>query len=119
MNSGDVIVGAIGCDMKLEYTSIGETTNLANRMESACEIGHVMLARGTYERLDLERFKDVMIDSQPREVMVKGYAEPVAAYRVMIDKLRVSKRSGAEVTRFYRYAIVEGENEQKSGDFQK
>lgn len=110
MNSGDVIVGAIGCDMKLEYTSIGETTNLANRMESACEIGHIMLARGTYKRLDLSRFQDVVIDLKPREVMVKGYDEPVSAYRVMIDKLRIAKRPGAEVSRFYRYAIVEDQS---------
>ncbi len=107
MNSGDVIVGAIGCDMKLEYTSIGETTNLANRMESACEVGHIMLARGTYWRLDRSRLHDVVLDDKPLSINVKGYDEPVDAYRVFIDKLRISKREGGQANRFYRYAVVE------------
>lgn len=109
INSGDVTVGAIGCDAKLEYTSIGETTNLANRMESVCEIGHIMLGSGTYKQLDRTRFRDgVVIEDKPLEVMVKGYVNPVKAYRVFIDNLRIDKREGGgQVARFYRYSLVE------------
>lgn len=108
INSGDVTVGAIGCDMKLEYTSIGETTNLANRMESACEIGHVMLAAGTYTRLKFdEQPAGVLIDTRPQKVLVKGYAAPVDAYRVFIDSLRIGKRKEFDaVNRFYQYAVA-------------
>ena len=35
LNSGDVIAGAMGSDMKLEYTTIGETTNLADDPQHA------------------------------------------------------------------------------------
>lgn len=103
INSGDVIVGAIGCDMKLEYTSIGETTNLANRMESACEIGHVLIAEGTYRRLKAEDFADVTIDTVPSLVQVKGYLEPVKAYRVLIDDQVIQKEAGKGAARYYSY----------------
>ena len=34
LNSGPVIVGAIGDDLRMDYTAVGDTTNLAARMES-------------------------------------------------------------------------------------
>ena len=51
LNTGDVVAGIIGCDLKLEYTSIGETTNLANRMEAKCEVGHVLMYEDTFEQI--------------------------------------------------------------------
>jgi class 3 adenylate cyclase len=103
INSGDVIVGAIGCDMKLEYTSIGETTNLANRMESACEIGHILIAEGTYRRINMQNFQDVSIDTVPSLIQVKGYLEPVKAYRVLVDKLHIEKEVGKGANNYYGY----------------
>lgn len=34
LNSGQVIVGSIGDDLRLDYSAVGDTTNLASRMES-------------------------------------------------------------------------------------
>jgi len=107
INSGNVIVGAIGCDMKLEYTSIGETTNLANRMECACEIGHILIAEGTYRRIHTQNFSDVFIDSDPSLLQVKGYLEPVKAYRVLVDKLVIAKEAGKGATSYYGYQTRE------------
>jgi class 3 adenylate cyclase len=112
INSGDVIVGAIGCDMKLEYTSIGETTNLANRMESACEIGHILVAEGTYRRIHMQNFTDVVIDSVPSLIQVKGYLEPVKAYRVLVDKLVIEKEVGKGASSYYGYRSRELETTQ-------
>lgn len=103
INSGDVIVGAIGCDMKLEYTSIGETTNLANRMETVCKVGHVMITAETHSRIPLESFRDVRIDANPITTRVKGYAEPVNAYNVYIDDMRIEKTHSDRLEDFYRY----------------
>ena len=36
LNSGPVVVGAIGDDLRMDYTAIGDTINLASRMESIC-----------------------------------------------------------------------------------
>jgi len=106
INSGEVIVGAIGCDMKLEYTSIGETTNLANRMENACSIGHVMITEATHAAIDMDAFDDVEIDRDPIPIYVKGYAEPVSAYRLRIDDLVIEKNIGDSLSSIYRYGTV-------------
>lgn len=108
INSGEVIVGAIGCDMKLEYTSIGETTNLANRMESACNIGHVMITEATHSVIDLDSFTDVRIDRDPVPVYVKGYAEPISAYRIQIDETLIEKQIGDTGADIYRYGRLSG-----------
>lgn len=85
LNSGEVVVGAIGCDDKLEYTSIGETTNLAQRMETACAIGHVCLAAGTRSRLK-EPLPDGVRLEPEGPITVKGYGEPVQASRLWLEE---------------------------------
>jgi len=105
LNTGEVIVGAIGCDAKLEYTSIGETTNLANRMEAICKLGHVMLAEGTYHAVSRIFFWGVNIAETPTQLKVKGYPKPVATYGVYVDDLVIEKNTDPEapIDRFYIY----------------
>ena len=104
INSGDVIVGAIGCDMKLEYTSIGDTTNLANRMESRCPVGHVMITGRTYELLHGCDLGSVRIVRQAEGLQVKGYSQAVPAYAVMIDDLEIATPDAVDDPHyFYRY----------------
>ncbi|MEK6805066.1 MAG: adenylate/guanylate cyclase domain-containing protein [Pseudomonadota bacterium] len=47
LNTGEVIVGRIGDDLRMDYTAQGLTVNLAARMEHICEPGHIYLTRGT------------------------------------------------------------------------
>jgi class 3 adenylate cyclase len=39
INSGLVVVGSIGDDLRMDYTAVGDTTNLAARMESSASPG--------------------------------------------------------------------------------
>lgn len=108
LNSGEVIAGAIGCDMKLEYTAIGETTNLANRMESACKISHIMMAEGTYRKISKIFFPGVYIAVTPEPVHVKGYNEPVSGYRIYVDNMSVGKDMNAKnYDAFYKYETTD------------
>jgi class 3 adenylate cyclase/tetratricopeptide (TPR) repeat protein len=78
INTGPVVVGAVGNDLKLDYTAIGDTTNLASRLQSLGEPGMILVSETTYRRV--RGFFQV----QPAGVFeVKGKAEPVAAYRVL------------------------------------
>jgi len=43
INSGPVIVGSIGDDLRMDYTAVGDTTNLASRMESLAKPGHILV----------------------------------------------------------------------------
>ncbi|PKN64264.1 MAG: guanylate cyclase [Deltaproteobacteria bacterium HGW-Deltaproteobacteria-15] len=47
LNSGPVIVGAIGDDLRMDYTAVGDTTNLAARMEQMAEPGKILLTAST------------------------------------------------------------------------
>jgi class 3 adenylate cyclase len=48
LNSGPVIVGAIGDDLRMDYTAVGDTTNLASRMERLAQPGTVVLSKNSY-----------------------------------------------------------------------
>ncbi len=75
LNSGEVIVGAIGEDLRLEYTAIGHTVGLAQRMESLAEPGRAYLTDQTAKLvsgyLDLDDLG---------EFDVKGVGEPVRVH---------------------------------------
>ena len=43
LNSGEVVVGAIGNDLKMDYTAVGQTVHLASRME---QMGAMRARRG-------------------------------------------------------------------------
>ena len=47
LNSGEVVVGAIGNDLKMDYTAIGQTVHLASRMEQMATPGSVMMTADT------------------------------------------------------------------------
>ena len=75
LNSGTVVVGAIGDDLRMDYTAMGDTTNLAARMETAAEPGSVLVSESTH-RLAREFFEF----APPETLQVKGKQEPVEAY---------------------------------------
>jgi class 3 adenylate cyclase len=47
LNSGPVVVGSIGDDLRMDYTAIGDTTNLAARVEQAAKPGEVWMSQET------------------------------------------------------------------------
>jgi class 3 adenylate cyclase/tetratricopeptide (TPR) repeat protein len=51
INSGPVVVGSIGDDLRMDYTAIGDTTNLAARMESLAQPGTILVSKNTYQKV--------------------------------------------------------------------
>lgn len=75
LNSGEVVVGTIGDDLRMEYTAQGHTVGLAARMEQLCEPGRVYvtehtaaLVEGYFELEDLGAFT------------IKGASAPLRVY---------------------------------------
>ena len=93
LNSGPVIVGAIGDDLRMDYTAIGDTTNLAMRMESTAEPGNNQIAGNTY-RLVKVYFECEDLGS----AFVKGKQEPQRTYR-LIKSSDVRTRFEASVSK--------------------
>ena len=48
MNTGPVIVGKIGDDLRMDYTAIGDTTHLASRMKSLAEPGSIVVTEAPH-----------------------------------------------------------------------
>ncbi len=93
LNSGTVVVGAIGDDLRMDYTAMGDTTNLAARMETAAEPGNILVSASTH-RLAREFFEF----APPDTLLVKGKQEPVEAFR-LLSPTEVGTRIGASVAR--------------------
>ncbi|MDH5404594.1 MAG: adenylate/guanylate cyclase domain-containing protein, partial [Candidatus Heimdallarchaeota archaeon] len=51
INTGLVVVGEIGSDMRVEYTAMGEAINIASRMESTAQEGTIQISHETYKRV--------------------------------------------------------------------
>jgi class 3 adenylate cyclase/tetratricopeptide (TPR) repeat protein len=72
INSGEVVVGQIGEDLRLEYTAVGHTVGLAQRMESLAEPGRAYLTEHT------ARLVSAYLDLDDLgEFDVKGVSDPV------------------------------------------
>ncbi|HKZ08336.1 MAG TPA: AAA family ATPase [Methylomirabilota bacterium] len=78
MNSGPVVVGSIGNNLRMDFTAVGDTTNIAARLQAEAEPDGI-LASETVVR-PLRDFLDVQ-ELGPRPI--KGRAEPVVTYRVL------------------------------------
>ena len=51
LNSGDVVVGKIGDDLRMDYTAQGQVVNVAQRMEQLAESGRIYLTKQTADRV--------------------------------------------------------------------
>ena len=51
INCGEAVVGNVGTLSRMDYTAIGNTVNIAARLESQAEAGEVVISQQVYERL--------------------------------------------------------------------
>jgi class 3 adenylate cyclase len=91
INSGPVLVGNVGSDLRYEYTALGDTMNVSARMEAAAEPGQVVITANTYRFV-----RDAFDVEDLGGISVKGKAEPVYAYRVIGLKAVRGRRRGLE-----------------------
>ncbi len=98
LNSGEVVVGRIGDDLRMDYTAQGHTVGLAQRMEQLAAADSVYLSAHTRRRVeDYFKLRDL------GEFNLKGAATPLRVYELLgtgavRTRLDVSRARG--LTRF-------------------
>ena len=89
LNTGLVVVGNIGSDLHMEYLAVGDTVNLAARMQSAAEPDSLLVSENTH------RLVSTQFEFEDRgRITVKGKAEPVQVYRVARERKGARRRRG-------------------------
>ena len=77
LDSGEVVIGAIGNDLSVDYRAVGPTTYMASRMEQIALPGTTRITGETY------RLTGGMIQAQPLgPAVIKGVSHPVETYEV-------------------------------------
>jgi class 3 adenylate cyclase/tetratricopeptide (TPR) repeat protein len=81
LNTGSAVVGRVSNELDMELTAVGDTVNLAARMQQSADPGSIYITESTY-RAVVEHF-----DCQPLgPIEVKGKRAPIFAWQVMREK---------------------------------
>lgn len=91
LNTGPVLLGQVGHNQ--EYTAMGDTVNLASRLETAAAHGTILISHATYNHV-----RGVFDVNELQPIIVKGKQEPVQVYEVERAKPRAFRmgRRGVE-----------------------
>lgn len=92
VHSGPVVVGSLGNDLRVEFKAVGETVNLASRMESLAEPGTTYVTPEVYQKA-----KEIFSFESLGKKQIKGWAESIMVYRVLPDDQDIHRpRLGSE-----------------------
>jgi class 3 adenylate cyclase len=78
LHTGQVVVGAIGDNLRMDYTAVGDTTNVASRLQNVAAPGQIVISEATH------RLVAGYCTTRPLgEFSVKGKTEPMRAWDVL------------------------------------
>ena len=97
LNTGEMVTGNMGSSMRMNYTMMGDTVNLAARLEPAAKhYGvYIVVAENTYKAV-ADQFEWRLLDF----LRVKGKNKPVKAYELLSLKNNLSKEKSQLIQAF-------------------
>ena len=92
VNTGPVVVGTLGNDQRVEFKVVGDTVNLAARMESLAEPGTTYVTREVYHKTrGMFEFENL------GKKVIKGWADSIPVYKVLPGDKEIHRpRLGSE-----------------------
>lgn len=78
INRGEVLVGNIGSNERMDFTSIGLTVNLASRLCSTAKAKQILIEQKTYDEINADYSAEIK-----KPITVKGITNPVPIYSIM------------------------------------
>ncbi len=86
INTGPVVVGTLGNDLRVQFTAVGDTINMAARMEQLAEPGTTYVTEDAFKITEgYFRFEAL------GEKEVKGKEQPIKVYRVIAPSTRKTR----------------------------
>lgn len=86
IHSGPVVIGSLGNDLRVEFKAVGDTVNIASRLEGLADPGSTYVSEATFKMAEgFFRFEAV------GSKRIKGKIEPVNVYRVISPSTRKSR----------------------------
>jgi adenylate cyclase len=81
LHSGEATVGNVGSEIVMDYTVIGDTVNVAKRLQEEARGGEILISEATYQRVQ-EHVTAEYLDAR----LIKGRTEPVKVYALQEAK---------------------------------
>jgi adenylate cyclase len=78
MNTGHVVAGNVGSPKRMDYTVIGDSVNIASRLESSAEPNQILIGEETYRQVK-GKFNTKQVGSKT----LRGKSESIMVYEVL------------------------------------
>jgi class 3 adenylate cyclase len=78
LSTGEVAAALLGSEERLEYTLVGDTVNLTQRLQQLASAGETVISEPTKNALSLD-IETVELDAQ----LVKGRDTPVTSFKIL------------------------------------
>lgn len=99
LNSGPAVVGNMGSHSRFDYTAMGDTINMASRLEGACKHYSVPILVGD---TTFQMAKDAIAAREVDLIRVVGKSKPERVYQILEEKSQVSPDMQENVEAFHQ-----------------
>jgi class 3 adenylate cyclase len=78
IHTGEAILGMIGSEKRMEYTAVGDSVNVAKRLQESAEPGQILITANTYRIV-----KDQVMVKRLDPLLLRGRSETIEVFEVL------------------------------------